>query len=591
MTQADSTAEFLTLVDLLRFRAASQPDRRAYTFLTDGETEEVHLTYDGLERKAQSVTASLRPLITKSDRILLLFPPGLEFITAFFGCLYAGAVAIPAYPPEPGRLRRTLPLLSVIANDAQPAAVLTTSRILGSAEKCFVQAPELQALPWLALDNAQNSAAEQWRDPNLDGQSLALVQYTSGSTSAPRGVMVSHSNLLHNSALIQQSFEHSPNSRGVIWLPPHHDMGLVGGILQPLYGGFPVTLMSPVAFLLRPLRWLQSISRTRATTSGGPNFAYDLCTRKITPEQRAGLDLSSWKVAFNGSEPIRLETIERFSETFKSCGFRREAFYPCYGLAEATLFVSGGTKAGAFTLRTGDNSRAEASPSVSGDGKNDLTGKVVGCGCVPHDQEVIIVDLERRTKMPSGQIGEIWLSGPSMAHGYWNRPEETKESFRAYLADTGEGPFLRTGDLGFLWENEIFITGRLKDLIIISGRNHYPQDIEWTVEQSHPAVRSGCCAAFSVESNAQEQLVIAAEIDHRFFTAQLERKISLSLNTRELVQAIRQAITEHHDLRADQVLLLKPASLPKTTSGKIQRYACRDRFISGTLEALNEVES
>jgi acyl-CoA synthetase (AMP-forming)/AMP-acid ligase II len=553
-----------TLVDLLRLRAATQPGDSGYAFLNDGETEEARLTYGELDRKARSVALRLGSSIGERARVLLLFPPGLEFIVAFFGCIYAGLVPIPAYPPERGRLARALPLLTGIAGDAQPAAVLTTSRISASVGPALAEAPELRALQWLALEDATIGAPTLWKAPEMSGETPALIQYTSGSTSAPKGVVLSHANLLHNSELIRRSFGHSSRSRGVIWLPPYHDMGLIGGILQALYLGAAVTLMSPVAFLLRPFRWLQAISRTRATTSGGPNFAYDLCASKITPEQRRALDLSSWEVAFIGAEPIRCETIERFSAAFESCGFRREAFFPCYGLAEATLLVSGGWTA------------TPAPPPSS--------------GTIAPGQKIMIVDPDLRTEVPAGQVGEIWMAGPSVALGYWNRPKATEETFRARLADTGEGPFLRTGDLGFLKGNELFITGRLKDLIIIGGRNHYPQDIEWAVEQSHPAFRSGCCAAFSVPSEGAERLIIAAEIDHRFLSSRPRRDDARAsaVDPRHLVQTARRAVAEHHEVRAERVLLLKPATLPKTTSGKIQRHACRALFLDGSLETLPE---
>jgi acyl-CoA synthetase (AMP-forming)/AMP-acid ligase II len=474
-----------------------------------------------------------------------------------------------------------VPLLAGIARNAEPVAVLTSARVVALAESSLLEFPELRGLRWLAIEDAPAGLAGEWDDVRLDRGTPALIQYTSGSTSFPKGVLVSHGNLLHNSALIHRSFGYTAESRGVIWLPPHHDMGLIGGILQPLYGGFPVTLMSPAAFLLRPARWLQAISRTRATTSGGPNFAYDLATRKITPDQRVALDLSSWKVAFNGAEPVAIETMERFAEAFEPCGFRREAFHPCYGLAEATLFVSGAKQRRAgppASDRPAEPKRTEASVDAR-----------AGSGRVPDGQRVIIVDPRRRVEAPPGEIGEIWISGPSVACGYWNLPEESQKTFGAYLADRLEGPFLRTGDLGFLRGNDLVVTGRLKDLIIIGGRNHYPQDIERTVAQTHPALRYDCCAAFSVQGNPGERLVIAAEIDHRLFVS--IRSQGPAQNQRpELLQAIRTVVAEHHDLRVDQVLLVKTGSLPRTTSGKLQRHACRAQFLDGTLEALNGAE-
>ena len=591
-----------SLVEVLRWRAHHQPERAAYIFLKDGETEEVHLTYADLDRKARAIGAWLQSQGIRGERALLLYPPGLEFIAGFFGCLYAGAVAVPVYPPHPSRLDRTLPRLSAIVNDARPTAMLTSSTLLSIAESLFPQAPGL-----LATDIAGSDLVEKWQHPALDSTSLAFFQYTSGSTAAPRGVMLTHGNLLHNSALIQHCFEHTDVSRGVIWLPPYHDMGLIGGILQPLYAGFPVTLMSPVAFLQRPLRWLQAITRTRGTTSGGPPFAYDLCVRKITPEQRATLDLSSWDVAFTGAEPVRRETLERFASTFAPCGFRQEAFYPCYGLAEATLIASGGLKAAppvVFPVQgaalehnrviaasrrgeggeewqskkdTGYLYKALWSPAIPLK-KGDPTRTLVGCGQSLENQESIIVHPETFTRCLPNEVGEIWIAGPSVAQGYWNRPEETKRTFQAYLAESGEGPFLRTGDLGFLKDGELFVTGRLKDLIIIAGQNHYPQDIELTVEQSHPSLRPGSCAAFSVDVAGEERLVIVAEVERHHQPPYMK----------EVVQAIRRAVVEDHELGVYAVSLLKPGSIPRTSSGKLQRHACRTNFLAGSLDALKE---
>ncbi|UCC64491.1 MAG: AMP-binding protein, partial [Anaerolineae bacterium] len=570
---SDPTVRCCTFDDLLRWRALNQPYQRAYTYLVDGETEEIYLSYAELDRHARAIGALLQRNGLSGQRALLLYPPGVEYIAALFGCLYAGVVAVPAYPPNPVQLNRTLPRLQAILNDAQPLAALTTTMVLSLVEGLSVPGADLKVLRWLATDNVSSSLAEEWREPAASRDTLAFLQYTSGSTSAPKGVMLTHGNLLHNSALIHRCFEHTPESQGVIWLPPYHDMGLIGGILQPLYGGFPVTLMSPLAFLQRPYRWLLAISRHRATTSGGPNFAYDLCVRKTTPEQRATLDLSSWEVAFNGSEPVRNETMERFATTFHPCGFRKEAFYPCYGLAEATLIVSGGAKAAPPVTRvvkgTGlEQNRAETAAIGHVDAST-----LVGCGRSLTDQQIVIADPETCCQCAPDEIGEIWVSGPSVAQGYWNRPDDTARTFQARLANTGEGPFLRTGDLGFLHEGELFVTGRLKDLIIIRGQNHYPQDIERSVEQSHPALRPGCGAAFSVEVGGEVRLVVVQEI----------RDNIADLNMAEIAQTIRQVVTEQHELQAYGVLLLPPRSIPKTSSGKIQRHACREAFLSDNL--------
>ncbi|MGK3992297.1 non-ribosomal peptide synthase/polyketide synthase [Sorangium sp. So ce1024] len=582
MNALDLPASCSTLVDLLRFRATEQPDRLAYNFLLDGETQEATLTYAQLDRRARAIGATLESRGARGARVLLLFPPGLEYAAAVLGCLYAGAVAVPAYPPDPARLGRTLPRLQALIADAQASFALTLEAILPMVSALAEQSEALKSLRWLATDGVEDGAADAWRDPAATGDTLAILQYTSGSTAAPRGVMLTHGNLLHNSAAIHRCFEHSTESRGVIWLPPYHDMGLIGGVLQPLCGGFPVVLMSPLDFLRRPLRWLQAISRYRATTSGGPNFAYDLCVRKVTEEQIAALDLSSWDLAFNGAEPIRAETLDRFAETFAPCGFRREAFYPCYGLAEATLIVSGGRKERPPTVRAFDRgalqrSRAVEEPAGEGGGAR----RLVGCGASIPGHEVLVVDPESMTAAPAGQLGEIWVSGVSVAQGYWNRQEETTATFGARLRGR-EGTFLRTGDIGFLQGGELFVTGRSKDLIILRGRNHYPQDIELTVERCHPAVRQGCSAAFSVEAPAEERaaaeerLVVVAEID-----------ASRAPDAQAIAAAVRGAVAEQHELQAHAVVLLRPGSIPKTSSGKIQRRACRAGFLSGELEALH----
>ncbi len=572
---SESIFEPSTLVGLLRWKALHHPDQRIYTFLVDGETEKVHLTYGELDRQAQAIGVLLQNLGATGERALLLYPPGLEYIAGFFGCLYAGVVAVPAYPPDPARLSRTLPRLQAMVVDARATLALTTAPILAMAQLVFEQAPDLGALQWLVTDNLGSGVEGGWQETAMTGDSLAFLQYTSGSTRTPRGVMLSHSNLLHNSRLISHAFGITPESVGVLWLPPYHDMGLIGGILQPVYSGIHCVLMSPLSFLQRPFRWLQAISRYEATISGGPNFAYDLCVRKITPEQRATLDFGRWRVAFNGSEPVRRETMERFVATFEPCGFRPEVFYPCYGLAEATLIVSGGLKDTPPVFHTVQKPALERNQVVEVAEEDESALTLVGCGRSLMDQEIVIVHPESRTETPPDQIGEIWLSGASVAQGYWDRAEETEQTFRARLADTGAGPFLRTGDLGFLKDGELFVTGRLKDLLIIRGRNHYPQDIELTVERSHPAARPGCGAAFSVDVAGEERLVVVQEVytDRQW-------------DADEVIGAIRQAVAEVHEVQVYTVVLIQPRSIPKTSSGKIQRHACKAGFLAGTLDVV-----
>ncbi|NEQ38280.1 MAG: fatty acyl-AMP ligase [Okeania sp. SIO3I5] len=605
--------KFKTLVDLLQNRAIQNPQQIGYSFLIDGETDKISLTYQQLEKRSRAIAAYLQSVCPPGEVALLLYQPGLEYITAFFGCLYAGIIAVPAYPPRPNR---SLERIQAIIRDSKAKIALTTKSIISSLERRVSETPELDNLGWLATDHIPDNVAEKWQEPNINQDTLAFLQYTSGSTATPKGVMITHQNLVHNSGLIHQCFGHSPQSKGVIWLPPYHDMGLIGGILQPLYGGFPVILMSPLMFLQSPVRWLQAISRYQGTTSGGPNFAYDLCVRKIKPEQIQTLDLSSWEVAFNGAEPISAEVLERFTNTFSVCGFRREAFYPCYGMAEATLIISGGNKLSPPVETTIETTALEQNQIVLVSPKEG-TKKLVGCGQTLPEQQIKIVHPEKLTLCAEGEVGEIWVSGPSIAQGYWHKPEETKQTFEAYLAEAPrKEPFMRTGDLGFLEGGELFVTGRLKDVIIINGRNHYPQDIEWTVEQSHPLIRPGCIASFSVEVEGEERLVVVAEVERNFrqllrgiqnsklktqnsnYTDESVSSVAVGLfsqrngksnrenfdNSQELIKSIQRSVSRNHDLQIYQILLLKPGAIPKTSSGKVQRYACREGFLAGTLQ-------
>jgi 8-amino-7-oxononanoate synthase len=561
-----------TLVDVLRHRAFHQPDHRAFTFLVDGETEEVNLSYGELDQRARAVAAWLQSLDLQGQRALLLYPAGLDFIVGFFGCLYAGVVAVPAYPP---RMNRSLERIEAIAADCEAKVALTTQAVWERVQPMLAQTPDLMKIDWLSTDRAAPGLDEQWSETDISSESLAFLQYTSGSTGTPKGVMLSHANLLHNSALISSAFEHTRSGTSIFWLPSYHDMGLVGGILQPLYAGRPNILMSPMAFLQRPYRWLQAISRYRSTTSGGPNFAYDLCVRKIRPEQVEKLDLSCWTLAFNGAEPVRGDTLDRFAEKFAPCGFRREAFYPCYGLAEATLIVSGGFKLHPPVVRCFD-ARSLENGTVDEHTAQDENGRwLVGSGRDLPDQQIVIADPETMTRCAPGKVGEIWVSGPSVAQGYWRRKEETEQTFNAFLQDTGAGPFLRTGDLGFLQEHELFIVGRLKDLIIVRGLNHYPQDIEQTVEACHPAIRPSCGAAFALEESEGQRLVLVYEVERR-----------LQKNVDEIVEAIRRDVSREHELLLDEIVLVRAGSIPKTSSGKIQRHACRDAFRDGTLDVV-----
>lgn len=574
---------FSTLVELLSYRAQNQSEQKAYSFLQSTQTEATFVTYKELHIQAQAIAASLQSLNLVGERALLLYQPGLDFIAAFFGCLYAGIVAVPAYPP---RRNQKLSRLQAIAADAQAKIVLTSTSLLHSLQTSFNQEDlEISGLHWLATDNLSSDIAQAWQPQELNGNTLAFLQYTSGSTGTPKGVMIAHGNLLDNERMIEKAFGHTNKTIVVGWLPVFHDMGLIGNVLQPLYLGVPCILMSPVEFLQKPIRWLQAISHYKATTSGGPNFAYDLCIRKVTPEQLATLDLSTWEVAFTGAEPVQAETLEQFASTFAPCGFRKEAFYPCYGMAETTLIVTGGEKTALPITCNVEKAALEQNQIVKQHESRGHTQTIVGCGQSPSDQKVVIVNPQSLTICAPEQVGEIWVAGPSVAQGYWNQPEDTEKTFCAYLADPGvshsptSGPFLRTGDLGFLQDGELFITGRLKDVIIVRGQNHYPQDIELTVEKSHPSLRVGCGAAFAVDFNNSERLVIVQEV---------ERSYLRKLNVQEVIAQLRQAVTAHHGLEVFASVLVKTGSIPKTSSGKIRRQACRSAFLSGNLEVVED---
>ncbi|MEA2694314.1 MAG: hypothetical protein QOJ16_3701, partial [Acidobacteriota bacterium] len=549
----------LTFLEILEEWARLRPEETIYSFLDSAGQEAASLRFGELDRRARAVAATLQERGSagvRGARALLLYPPGLDFIVAFLGCLYAGVVAVPAYPPRPNR---GLSRLRSIAADAGASFILTTVVARPGIEAAARESLELANVLILSTDELPAGAEAGWREVRPESGDPAFLQYTSGSTADPKGVIVTHGNLAHNEEMMRQAFAQSEASVVVGWLPLYHDMGLIGNVLQPLYLGARAILMSPLTFLQRPVRWLEAISRYRGTTSGGPNFAYDLCVRKISEAERRNLDLRSWTLAFNGAEPVRRATLDRFAAAFAPRGFSSRAFYPCYGLAEATLFVTG------------------PAPGA----RKDVEGArgLVGCGRPWSGQRVVIVDPDSGVPRPPDQEGEIWIAGPSVAAGYWNRPEETARTFGARLAGSGEGPFLRTGDLGFLAGpagGDLFVTGRSKDLIILRGRNLYPQDVELTAEGAHPALRPGCGAAFAVERAGEERLVIVHEVERQAATAGAS-----ALET--IAQAVRRAVAEEHEAAVEEVVLLRGGTIPKTSSGKIRRHACREGYLNGGL--------
>lgn len=567
----NDSAQGVTLVDILRWRAHHQLEQQAYMFLKNGESEESNITYAQLDQKARCIATMLRKQVAVGARALLLYQPGLEYIAAFFGCLYAGVIAVPAYPPSSNR---SFLRIQAIAADAQPGIALTSQYVLLKAQQWATSLPT--TFRWIATDILTEEFEEVGQSYTPEPEMLAFLQYTSGSTGTPKGVMVSHSNLMHNLAMMQECWGCGAHSVGVSWLPIFHDMGLIAGVLLPLYTGFPAVLMAPAAFIQHPMRWLQALSRYKGTISCAPNFAYSLCVQKFKSQEHKYLDLRSWSVAINGAEPVRSETIEQFIETFAAYGFQPAALMPAYGLAEATLVVSCTPRSVGATIISVDQTYLAQYHVVSAEAGSSTTHTLVGCGAYANDQRVIIVDSDTHRECQQDRVGEIWLSGPSVTQGYWQRTEETKDTFRALLTDSLEGPFLRTGDLGFIYKGDVFITGRLKDLIIICGRNYYPQDIELSVEQAHVATRASSGAAFSLEVEGEEHLVVVQELDRKCRHQDLE----------EVFAAIHRTVWECHKLAVYAIALIQHGSIPKTSSGKIQRRACRQDFLAEALKII-----
>jgi acyl transferase domain-containing protein/acyl-CoA synthetase (AMP-forming)/AMP-acid ligase II/pimeloyl-ACP methyl ester carboxylesterase len=568
--------KYHTFIDRLQGVVTKQPEKTAVTFLQDGETESSRLSYGELQARAKAIAVALQSYSAIGERALLLYQPGIEFITAFLGCLYAGVIAVPAYPP---RANRSIERLLSVVIDADAKFALTTTDLAEKIADKFEEEGH-NSLKFISTDNIEINLASEWYRPALKSEMLAFLQYTSGSTGQPKGVMVSHGNLLTNSVAINRSFQNTPDHNIVSWLPPYHDMGLIGCIIQPFYVGLSMYIMPPVSFLQRPYRWLQAISRYGANTSGGPNFAYDLCVNQITEAQKANLDLSCWQLAFTGAEPVRADTIRQFSDYFASCGFRRQAFYPCYGMAESTLIITGGDRQVQPVLKNFEGTKLAKNQAVEANSVDKVDkATLVSSGNNLTGQVLSIVDPDLLKECAEGNIGEIWVSSGSVAQGYWQKRELTEYAFAATLPNYPELQFLRTGDLGFLKDGELFVTGRLKDLIIIRGRNYYPQDIELTVDNAHEAIRPGCGAAFAVEVEGEEKLVITYEV---------QRTYVRQLDVAAVTKAIRTAILQNHELNPHAIVLLKTASVPKTSSGKIQRHACKAGFMARTLDVVGE---
>ena len=576
----ESGREFAALSEMLQTRAQQFPTRTAFVFEDDAGLRE-QWSYEFVEARARTLGKWLSGKLSVGDRALLVYPPGLEFIAAFWGCIYAGVLPVPATYPKP---RRPSPRLDSIATDCQPQLVLTHSSVIGRL--CPEQhSPAISSLAWEPTDQIPNDPHCSFQPVTRNRDELAFLQYTSGSTSEPRGVMVSHGNILHNLSAIRAGFEIEIHAidvvQGVFWLPAYHDLGLIGAILSPIYVGGSSTLIAPMTYLRKPNRWLELMSETKAAISGAPNFGYELAVRKSTPEQRSQLDLSQWRIAFCGAEPINHLTLEEFATAFAPAGFQYRAFFPCYGLAESTLFVTGSLLPEGPRVLHVDRAALGDHRVVCHTEQNGKTLSLVSCGPACPGLEFLIVDSRSRVPCQPDQVGEIWVQGDSIARGYWNQECANSEMFQARVAANGSQPrpevnYLRTGDLGFRHESELFVTGRLKDVIIVRGRNHYPQDLERTAQVAHEAVDMG--VAFSVDVDGSEQLVLVHQKRRECYQADLA----------EVMQAIRTAIVDEHEIDPQAIVLIRSTSLPITSSGKVQRSRCREMFLAGELEILAE---
>ncbi|WP_199317835.1 fatty acyl-AMP ligase [Richelia sinica] len=560
----------------MRARAQQQPHDRAFIFLKDGEVESGSLTYDNLDEQARAIAATLQSVTSVGERVLLVYPFNacLEFIAAIFGCFYAGVIAIPIQVPHNPEEWADL---SFRVQECQVNISLTVAVMKAQLENSWLDsAPANKDLSWIATDTILLAHAAHWQKPNIEPHTIAYFQYTSGSTGIPKAVVITHGNVLQNCANFQKTFAHL-NFRAVGWLPLTHDFGLVAGVMQTIYTGGFAAFMSPIAVFQNPSRWLKAISTYKAIFSGAPNFAYDVCVQRINPAEIPNLDLSNWQIAGNGAEPIRPETLERFTEVFAPYGFCKAAFYLSYGMAEATLVISGGAVNESSTVKFVDEQALQQNRVVMVTQGQPGARTVVNCGCPWPGNRVVIVNLHTLTPCLPDAVGEIWVQGAGLSSSYWHQPEETEKTFQAYLKDSQDGPFLRTGDLGFLHDGQLFITGRLKDIMIFWGRNFYPQILEQTCEKSHPALSANGSAAFAIDVEGEERLVIVQEVNRHAL-----RKLN-GEQVAEIIGAIRQAMIMQHLVEVYAIALIKPSTLPKTTSGKVQRRHCRDLFLAGKL--------
>lgn len=569
---------FVSLVDALQTHAVTHPNDRAYIALDDRGGEAATLTFGELDRRASALADFLLTRADPGDRALFVFPPGLDFLVAFFACQYAGIIAVPTIFPRQNRLRDS----SVkIVESCSPKLGLTTGRAVDSMRAVHAEVPGAAGMDWIgidALDLPPPGFAAGCR-PVPDPRTLGLLQYTSGSTSAPKGVMVSHGNLCANVEMISAADDLGRGSTRVGWIPLYHDMGLIFIALQAAYVGALCVLMAPPSFVAQPLAWLRAIHKYRAEMTIAPNFAYDLCLENYSPERMEGIDLSCLRLALNGAEPVRAATIEQFAKTFAAHGLRPSAPHPTYGMAEATLMISGGLHGGTPRLWSVSREALQRGAAITA-APGERAQTLVGCGKTLEGEAIAIVEPETGRRLSPGEVGEIWVQGPLVAQGYWQMPEATKQTFHGKILGEDGSSWLRTGDLGcFDGEGELYITGRIKDILIVRGSNYYPQDLELTAEKSHPALRRGYAAAFTfLREDERELLAIACEV---------KRDALAGLDIDDVVGAVRMGVVREHDLTVHRVILTPPGTIPKTTSGKIRRQATRERWQRGELATLD----
>ena len=577
-----------TLVDMCRDRSAADPGRRIFVFLENGIDESAALTLADVDRRSRAIAVRLSELAAPGSRVLLSYPPGLDFVTGFFGALYAGMIAVPVAPIDGDCNDVKRSRIESIAQSAEPDVLLTSAAAVDRVKKELADTGRLCGLHVVASDEVPDDAASRWTRPDIGPSTVAYLQYSSGSTGQPKGVVLRHASVLHNLALIVENGSDGGGERPpsfISWLPMFHDMGLISSVVEPIYAGYDAVLMPPVAFVHRPFSWLRAISNVGRANAAAPNFAYEMCARRSRPDQRAQLDLSGWTIALVGAEPVRARTMRLFAETFAPCGFRPETFFPSYGLAESTVMVSGGPVGRGAVMHTFDAQALAA-------GRVQLAGtgggrELVGCGQIQPTLTVVIARPGTDEPCAQDEVGEILVSSRSVGDGYWNQPEETERTFHARVRGYGERDFLRTGDLGFVFGDQLFVTGRLKDVVIIDGHNHYPHDIELTVDASHPAIRDGFCCALSVEEGDAERLVVLAEVSVRKMKSQdTASAAGAPAASDEIAAAVRRAVTAEHGIAVSDVVLLKLGTLPFTSSGKIQRMECRARYQSGDFDRL-----